>query len=73
MNHNEIVGWENNQGLSHQLLVNWLKDQNDQPLTNIRQGATQQIIGDLSEQQGVVVVERHATVERYPHMLHFED
>ncbi len=73
MNHNEIVGWENNQELIHQLSVIWLKDQNDHPRTNIRQETTQKIIGDLSEHQEVVVVEGNATVERYLHMIHFGD
>ncbi len=73
MNHNEIVGWENNQELIHQLSVIWLKDQNDHPRTNIRQETTQKIIGDLSEHQEVVVVKGNSTVERYLHMIHFGD
>ena len=73
MNHNEIVGWENNKELIQQLSIIWLKDDGDHPRTSIRQQSTQKIIGSLAENQEIVSVGGNALVERYLHLIHFGD
>ncbi len=73
MNHNEIVGWENNSELINQISVIWLKDESDHPRTAIRQESTQEIIGNLPGKHEVISVEGHSIVERYLHMIHFGD
>ncbi|MBC8346620.1 MAG: bifunctional phosphoglucose/phosphomannose isomerase [Candidatus Marinimicrobia bacterium] len=73
MNHNEIVGWDNNKDLIQQLSVIWLKDENDHPRTSIRQASTRNIIGDLAGNHEVVFVEGNSLVERYLHLVHYGD
>ena len=73
MNHNEIVGWENNSELINQLSVIWLTDEGDHPQTASRQEVTREIIGDLARNQEVVSVEGGSKVERLIHMIHFGD
>ena len=73
MNHNEIVGWENNSELINQLSVIWLTDEGDHPQTASRQEVTREIIGDLARNHEVVSVEGGSKVERLIHMIHFGD
>lgn len=73
MNHNEIVGWENNPDLIRKNSVIWLRDQSDHPRTAIRQESTRKIIGNLAGNHEIVSVEGNSTVERYLHMIHFGD
>ena len=44
MNHNEIVGWENNSELINKISIIWLKDESDHPRTKIRQISSKKII-----------------------------
>ena len=73
MNHNEIVGWENNPDLIHQISVIWLSDGNDHPRTAIRQDSTREIIGSLSRNHEVVSVEGNSITDRYLHTIHYGD
>jgi glucose/mannose-6-phosphate isomerase len=73
MNHNEIVGWENNPDLIRKNSVIWLRDQCDHPRTTIRQESTRRIIGNLAGSHEIVSVEGNSIVERYLHMIHFGD
>ena len=73
MNHNEIIGWENNPDLIHQISVIWLSDENDHPRTAIRQDYTRDIIGSLSGNQEVVSVEGNSITDRYLHIIHYGD
>ena len=73
MNHNEIVGWENNSELINQLSVIWLTDEGDHPQIAARQEVTREIIGDLPRYHEVVSVEGGSKVERLIHMIHFGD
>ena len=73
MNHNEIVGWENNSELINQLSVIWLTDEGDHPQIAARQEVTREIIGDLPRYHEVVSVDGGSKVERLIHMIHFGD
>ncbi len=73
MNHNEIVGWENNADLINQISVIWLTDESDHPRTAIRQDSTREIINNLAGNHEVVSVEGSSMTERYLHTIHFGD
>jgi len=73
MNHNEIVGWENNSDLIKRISVIWLKDEKDHPRTAFRQESTQDIIGNLAGNHEIVTVDGNSIVERYLNMIHFGD
>ena len=73
MNHNEIVGWENNSDLINKISIIWLKDKNDHPRTTIRQTSTKEIIGNLAARHEIISVEGSTKVERYLNMIHLGD
>ncbi|MEA1881483.1 MAG: bifunctional phosphoglucose/phosphomannose isomerase [Candidatus Marinimicrobia bacterium] len=73
MNHNEIVGWENNGDIIDQISLIWLKDKKDHPRTAIRQESTRDLIGDLAGKDELVSVEGNTILERYLHLIHFGD
>ena len=73
MNHNEIVGWENNPDLINGISVIWLSDLSDHPRTAIRQKSTREIIGNLAGSHEIVTVEGNSIVERILLMIHFGD
>ena len=73
MNHNEIVGWENNSDLINKISIIWLKDKNDHPRTTIRQTSTKKIIGNLAARHEIISVEGSTKVERYLNMIHLGD
>ena len=73
MNHNEIVGWENNLELINKISIIWLKDKSDHPRTNIRQASTKNIIDNLAATHEIISVEGSTKVERYLNMIHLGD
>ncbi|MFL3024850.1 MAG: bifunctional phosphoglucose/phosphomannose isomerase [Candidatus Neomarinimicrobiota bacterium] len=73
MNHNEIVGWENNLELINKISIIWLNDKSDHPRTNIRQTSTKNIINNLAGRHEIVSVEGSTKVERYLNMIHLGD
>ena len=73
MNHNEIVGWENNPDLINGISVIWLSDLSDHPRTAIRQKSTRESIGNLAGSHEIVTVEGNSIVERILLMIHFGD
>ena len=44
LNHNEIVGWQNNPEIFKYLCVLWLEDENDNNRTKIRKNITEKIL-----------------------------
>jgi len=73
MNHNEIMGWENNaNGLKH-LCVLWLKDEKDHDRIQLRQGITQKIIEEKIKNQHTIQVDGSSANSRFLHMIHFGD
>lgn len=73
MNHNEIVGWENNNDLFGQYFVLWLQDKDDHHRVKIRQKATQRILKQCGVEQQVIKMEEKSFPERFLHMIHYGD
>tara|TARA_B100000953_G_scaffold5952_2_gene5288 strand:- start:7010 stop:8056 length:1047 start_codon:yes stop_codon:yes gene_type:complete len=73
MNHNEIVGWENNTALMDNISIIWLKDSEDHPRIMARQSATKDIIGKIAASHEVVSLQGDTQVERLLHLVHFGD
>ena len=73
MNHNEIVGWENNNTLMDNISVIWLKDKDDHPRIISRQTATKDIIGKIAANHEIVSLQGDTQVERLLHLVHFGD
>lgn len=73
LNHNEIVGWENNPNLLEKLLVIWLKDESDHPRIKHRQTITRSILAENNVQQTQVSVEGASLIERIIHLIYFGD
>ena len=73
MNHNEIVGWENNSELINKISIVWLKDKDDHTRISIRQSLTKDIIGELAGNHEIVSVTGDSKIQRYLHMIHFGD
>lgn len=73
MNHNEIVGYENNPDLVGRLCVLWLMDRNDHSQIRKRQRLTRGIIGSRVEQQIDIEAEGANSVERLFYLIHLGD
>ncbi len=73
MNHNEIVGWENNSRLINKISIIWLKDKSDHARTNMRQVSTKNLINNLAATHEIVSVEGATKVERYLNIIHMGD
>ena len=73
LNHNEIVGWENNQDLLKELFVIWLSDKNDNPRVKYRQEITQSILNNMGINQSTISVEGSSFQERFLLMIHYGD
>ena len=73
MNHNEIVGWENNNDLFGQYFVLWLQDKDDHHRVKIRQKATQRILKQSGVEQQVIKMGEKSFPERFLHMIHYGD
>ena len=73
MNHNEIVGWENNIKKMAGLSAIWLRDESDNPRTLIRQDSTIEIIKNLPSNNEIVKVDGKNTIERYLGLIHLGD
>jgi len=73
MNHNEIVGWENNASLFADLSVIWLVDESNHQRVLLRQKVTQNILQDLGSHQQVVSFPGKNRIERLIHQIHFGD
>ena len=73
MNHNEIVGWENNSDLFKQYCILWLLDKTDHSQVIERQKVTQRILGDSGVEQYIIKMEEKSFPERFLHMIHYGD
>ena len=73
MNHNEIVGFKNNQDILNHISVIWLKDEKDHPRTAVRQDSTREIIGDLCANHEVISAQGDSAAIRYLHLIHYGD
>ena len=73
LNHNEIVGWENNSKIFKYLHLIWLKDNSDNNRTKIRQNITSAILDEENIKQDSIQVEGQTFQERFLHMVHYGD
>ena len=73
LNHNEIVGWENNLELLSNFVVLWLKDSSDNPRVKNRQLITNKILKEINIKQYNISVDGNSFEERFLHMIHFGD
>jgi len=73
LNHNEIVGWENNLDLLSNFVVLWLKDSSDNPRVKNRQSITNEILKEINVEQYNISVDGNSFEERFLHMIHFGD
>lgn len=72
MNHNEIVGWENNPHLLDQAYVIWLKDESDNVRVAHRREISNRLIDQYCRQETVAVAGTSRFV-RLLHLIHFGD
>ena len=73
MNHNEIVGFKNNQDILNHISIIWLKDEKDHPRTAVRQESSQEIIDDLCANHEVVSAVGDSVATRFLHLIHYGD
>ena len=73
MNHNEIVGWQENAKIMNQLSVLWISDRLTHPRNKLRIDSSKNILNDLPCFQKEVAVEGKNFVERFVHLIHFGD
>jgi len=73
MNHNEIVGWENNPDLLKRFFIIWIRDREDHSRVRIRQTITSKIIGEQCRGQEVISLEGNSDMERWLRLIHFGD
>ena len=73
MNHNEIVGFKNNQDILNHISIIWIKDEKDHPRIAVRQESTQEIIDDLCANHEVVSAVGDSVATRFLHLIHYGD
>ena len=73
LNHNEIVGWENNPELFNHLSIIWLKDKSDHERVSMRQDVTGTILKNVTKNQYEVAVSGASRFERLLHLIHYGD
>ena len=73
LNHNEIVGWQNNQEIFKHLCVLWLEDESDNGRTKIRKTITESILNETNISQYSIKFEGDSFQERFLNMVHFGD
>ncbi len=73
MNHNEIVGWENNHIFFEHLFVIWLNDQSDNDRVKYRQKITQSIIAEKGVEQTIIQMDGKCFQNRLLNMIHYID
>ena len=73
MNHNEIVGWENNKTLMEKTSIIWLSDVEDHPRIASRQTATKDIIGKTTSTHEKISLEGDTQFNRLLHLVHYRD
>ena len=73
LNHNEIVGWENNPELFNHLSIIWLKDKSDHERVSVRQDVTGAILDNVTKNQYEVAVGGGSRFERLLHLIHYGD
>ena len=73
LNHNEIVGWQNNHEIFEYLCVLWLIDEDDTRRTKIRRKITASILNETNISQYSIKVNGDSFQVRFLNMVHFGD
>ena len=73
LNHNEIVGWENNTSILDKFSIIWLNDGSNHQRIMIRQTATNKILDNVIKKQFEVSLNGESRFERLIHLIHFGD
>jgi len=73
LNHNEIVGWENNEDTFKKLIVLWLLDLADNQQVKHRQNISKAILKEVGVDQISISVSGNCFQERFIHMIHYGD
>ena len=73
LNHNEIVGWQNNSEIFKDLCVVWLEDSHDNKRNKIRKQITESILNDIEIEQYSIQMDGDTFQERFLNMIHYGD
>ena len=73
LNHNEIVGWENNADLLQRMFVIWLIDKSDHKRVQCRQKISKMILDEIYIDQISILVSGNSFQSRFLHMIHYGD
>ena len=73
MNHNEIVGWENNPHLLKKISIIWLLDKDNHKRNILRMNQTNSLIKNFSSNQHFVELNGDTGIERNLKFIHFGD
>ena len=73
MNHNEIVGWENNDGFFSNYYVLWLMDEEMNSRNKSRKNIISEILSDLNVSQQEIKVDGNSFKERFLLLIHYGD
>ena len=73
LNHNEIVGWENNSILFDHLFLIWLSDEADNERVKHRMDITQTILKEKKVDQYVIKMTGNFFQDRFLNMIHYGD
>ena len=73
LNHNEIVGWQNNPEIFKYLCVLWLEDDSDNNRTKIRKNITEYILNEVNISQYSIKITGDSFPERFLNMIHYGD
>tara|TARA_A100000164_G_scaffold199651_1_gene177255 strand:- start:1080 stop:2117 length:1038 start_codon:yes stop_codon:yes gene_type:complete len=73
LNHNEIVGWENNSNLFDHLFLIWLSDKADNQRVKHRMEITQTILNEKKVDQYVIEMTGDLFQDRFLNMIHYGD
>ena len=73
MNHNEIVGWENNEQFFSNYYVLWLMDDEMNSRNKSRKNIISEILLDLDVNQQEIKVDGNSFKERFLLLIHYGD
>ena len=73
MNHNEIVGWQENPKILKQFSILWISDESVHIRNKIRYQSSLEIVNQLPALQKIITLEGNSFPERFIHLLHYGD
>ena len=73
LNHNEVVGWENNEKIFKYLAVLWLNDINDNSRIKHRQDITKRLLNKVGIEQFEIEMKENLFQDRFLNMIHYGD